>query len=140
MSDRQSKNIIKAILTVLLAVIIGEGIFGLGFFWPFLLILLDSRLVYWLAFGVGILISVIYRMPVGLPSLFLVTVVGGLSLLFNSRKESSLVLLIVAVLANFVFNKAFGLSWSVLELISVILAWVIAETWFEKGESIRINY
>lgn len=140
MSDKQSKNIIKAILTVLLAVLIGEGVFGLGFFWPFLLILLDSRWVYWLAFGVGILISVIYRMPIGLPSLFLVTVTGGLSLLFSSRKESSLVLLVVSILANLVFNMAFGLSWNLLELFSVVLAWLVAEAWFERGESIKINY
>lgn len=140
MSDKQSKNIIKAILTVLLAVLIGEGVFGLGFFWPFLLILLDSRWVYWLAFGVGILISMIYRMPIGLPSLFLVTVTGGLSLLFSSRKESSLVLLVVSILANLVFNMAFGLSWNLLELFSVVLAWLVAEAWFERGESIKINY
>lgn len=140
MSDKQSKNIIKATLTVLISVIIGEGVFGLGFFWPFLLLLLDSRWVFWLALAVGILISVIYRLPVGLPSLFLVVVTGGLSLLFNSRKETGLILLCVSVLANFVFDKAFGLPWNWLEFFSVVLAWFVAEAWFERGESIKINY
>ena len=140
MSDRQSKNITKAVLTVVFAVLLGEGVLGLGFFWPFLLILLDWRGVFWLALFLGTLISVIYRMPVGLPSLFLVVVSGGLSLIFNSRKETGIVILIVSLVANFVFDKVFGLTWNVFDLLSVILAWMVAVAWFEGGESIKLNY
>src|SRR3989339_90667 len=68
----QSKNIINTVLIISLSVLLGEGVMGLGFFWPFLLILLDWRWIYWLSISVGVLISAIYRLPVGLPSLFLV--------------------------------------------------------------------
>lgn len=140
MSDRQTKNITKAIATVLLCVLVGEGIFGLGFFWPFLLIMLEWRGVYWLSFVVGVLISAIYRIPVGLPSMFLVIVTGGLSLIFGSRKETGLVILIVSLLAGFVFDKVFGLPWGVFDVVVTTLAWFVAVNWFEKGESIKINY
>ncbi|HBC45103.1 TPA: hypothetical protein DCZ81_02985 [Candidatus Collierbacteria bacterium] len=140
MSEKQSKNITKAILTVIFCVLIGEGVFGLGFYWPFLLILLEWRGIYWLGLAIGILISVIYRLPVGLPSLFLVVVIGGLSLVFGSRKETGVVILIVSLLANFVFDKVFGLSWTLFDLLSTVVAWAIAVNWFEKGESIKLNY
>ncbi|KKT72186.1 MAG: hypothetical protein UW68_C0045G0007 [Candidatus Collierbacteria bacterium GW2011_GWB1_44_6] len=90
--------------------------------------------------AIGILISVIYRLPVGLPSLFLVVVIGGLSLVFGSRKETGVVILIVSLLANFVFDKVFGLSWTLFDLLSTVVAWAIAVNWFEKGESIKLNY
>lgn len=140
MSGNHSKNITKVALSVVACVLVGEGVLGLGFFWPFILILLDWRGVYWLALGVGVLMSVIYRMPIGLPSLFLVVVSAGLSLVFNSRKETGLVILIVSIVVNFVFDKVFGLTWNIFDLVSVILAWLVAVTWFERGESIKINY
>jgi hypothetical protein len=140
MSDKQSKNITKAVLTVVFSVLIGEGVFGLGFFWPFLLILLDWRGIYWLSFVLGILISAIYHIPVGLPSMYLVIVTGALALVFNSRKETGLIILIVSVVANFVFDKVFGLTWNMFDLLSCVLAWLVAVTWFEKGESIKLNY
>ncbi len=140
MLEKQSKNIIKIVLAVILSVLIGEGALGLGIFWPFLLILLDWRGAYWLALAVGILVSVIYRLPVGLPSLFIVMVAGGLSLFFNSRKETGVAILVVSWVANLVFDKVFGLPWSWFDLVAVGLAWVVALTWFEKGESIKLSY
>ena len=140
MLEKQSKNIIKIVLAVVLSVLIGEGAFGLGIFWPFLLILLDWRGVYWLALAVGILVSVIYQLPVGLPSLFMVIVTGGLSLIFNSRKETGMVILVVSWVANLIFDKVFGLPWSWFDWVAVGLAWVVALTWFEKGESIKLSY
>lgn len=140
MLDKQSKNITKAVLTVLFCVLLGEGVLGLGFFWPFLLILLEWQGVYWLAFLLGIIISVIYRMPIGLPSMFLVVVVSGLSLVFGSRKETGWVILIVSLVANLVFDQVFGLPWSLFDFLSILLGWMMAVAWFEKGESIRINY
>lgn len=125
---------------VVLSVLVGEGVLGLGIFWPFLLVLLDWRGVYWLALAVGILVSVIYRLPMGLPSLFLVVVVGGLSLFFNSRKETGGVILLISLVANLVFDRVFGLPWSWFDLISVGLAWAAALAWFEKGDSIRLSY
>lgn len=119
--------------------IIGEGIFGLGFFWPFLFILLEWRSVYWVSLFLGILISALYKMPVGLPSLFLVAVVGGLSFVFSSRKETGWVMLLISVIANFVFDKSFGLTWSAWEILFVFFAWLVAVRWFEQ-DSIKLSY
>ncbi len=140
MIDKQSKNIIKAVVAVLVSVIVGEGVLGLGIFWPFLLILLDLRWIYWLSFVIGLLIASIYRIPVGPPALFLVIVTGGLSFVFSSRKETGWVMLVISLLANFVFDKVFGLNWSWWEFLGVILSWSVAERWFEKSETIKLNY
>ncbi|HOX95799.1 MAG TPA: hypothetical protein PLI45_00240 [Candidatus Woesebacteria bacterium] len=136
----QSKNNIKTIITVLVLVILGEGVLGWGLYWPFLLALLNWRGVYWLAFGVGILISVLRGMSIGLPSLFILVVVGGLSLLLNARKEVSWVLIVIGAVASIVFDMVFGLDWSIWEVIAVLIAGVVAVSWFERSETIRINY
>ena len=138
--NKQSKNTIKSVLTVLAMVILGEGILGWGLYWPFLLTLLNWNGIYWLALMVGILISVLRGIAVGLPSLFLLVVVGGLALLFNNRKELNWVMIIISVVACVVFDLVFGLGWSVWEVLAVILTSVLALTWFERSETIRINY
>ncbi len=140
MLDRQSKNSIKAISAVLFCVLVGEGVLGIGIFWPFLLILLDWSWIYWFSFGVGLLIASIYHLPVGLPALFLVLVTGGLSFVFNSRKETGWVMLVISLLANLVFDKVFGLPWTWWDFFSIFLAWLVAVRWFEKSETIKLNY
>jgi len=140
MSDKQSKNTIKALIAVFVSVVIGEGIFGWGLYWPFLLILINWSGVYWWSLFAGILISVLNNISVGLPSLFIVFVIGCLSLFMRARKEMGIVILIISIMANFVFDKVFGLPWSVLESITLIIVSAIAISWFEKGESIRLNY
>jgi len=136
----QSKNIINAVLTILLAVILGEGVLGLGFFWPFLLILLDWRWIYWLSILLGVLISAIYRLPMGYPSLFLVVVTGGLSFVIGKEREAGWIILIVALIANFVFDKGFGFSWNIWDTVSVVAAWTVAVRWFDRAENIKVNY
>ena len=140
MSDRQSKNTIKIILAVLLSVIFGEGVMGWGLYWPFLLMLLDWKGVYWLAFFTGIFVSVFRGISVGLPSVFLLLVVGMMSILMSSKREMGLVILVVAVIANFVFDRVFGFGSSIWETIAVIVFGFVGMRWFEKSESIRINY
>lgn len=136
----QSKNTIKVVIAVLLAVAFGEGVMGWGLYWPFLLLLLDSRFVYWLAFVVGIFVSVFRGIPVGLPSVFLVMVVGAMSILMSSRRENSVVILVVAVVANFIFDKVFGFGSSIWEIVAIVVCGVIGMRWFERSETIRINY
>ena len=138
--DKQSKNTIKSVLTVLVLVVLGEGVLGWGVFWPFLLMLLNWSGVYWLAFAVGILISVLRGVSVGLPSLFILVVVGGLSLVMNARKEIGWVIVVISILANVVFDVVFGFNWSVWEVIAVAVSGVLAISWFERSETIRINY
>jgi hypothetical protein len=136
----QSKNTIKSVLTVLVLAVFGEGILGWGVYWPFLLVLLNWGGVYWLAFAVGILISVLLGVSVGLPSLFILVVVGGLSLVMNARKEIGWVIVAISVLANVVFDIVFGFGWSFWEIAAVIVSGVLAISWFERSETIRINY
>lgn len=138
--QNQSKNTIKTILTLLALVVLGEGVLGWGMFWPFLLVLLNWGGVYWLAFGVGILVSVLRGISIGLPSLFILVVVGGLSLLMSARKEVGWVLIVISVVASVVFDVVFNLGWSVWEAVAVFVAGVIAMSWFERSETIRINY
>lgn len=140
MSDKQTKNTIKIVSAVLLSVIFGEGVMGWGLYWPFLLMLLDWKGVYWLAFIVGIFVSVFRGIPVGLPSVFLLLVVGAMSILMSSRREMSMVILVAALVANIVFDKIFGFGWSFWEMAAVIIFGFLGMRWFEKSESIRINY
>ena len=140
MIDKQTKNIIKAAVAVIFCVLFGEGVFGLGIFWPFLLILLDWSWIYWFSFVIGLLIASIYRIPVGPPALFLVIVTGGLSFVFNSRKETGWVMLVISLLASFVFDKVFGVTWSMWDFFSIVVAWMIASRWFERSETIKLNY
>jgi len=121
-------------------VLLGEGVLGWGLFWPFLLTLLNWNGVYWLAFGVGILISVLRGLSIGLPSLFILVVIGGLSIIMSTRKEMGWVMVLLGVVCSVVFDMAFGLSWSLWETLVVLLSGLLALSWFERTETIRINY
>jgi len=138
--DKQSKNTTKTVLTLLVMVLLGEGVLGWGIFWPFLLTLLNWSGVYWLALGVGILISVLRGLSVGLPSLFILVVIGGLSLVMSARKEMGWVIIFLGIVCSLVFDIVFGLKWSVWELLAVAAAGLLALSWFERSETIRINY
>lgn len=137
---KQSKNTTKTILTLLVLVLFGEGIFGWGVYWPFLLTLLNWSGVYWLAFGIGILMSVLRGLSVGLPSLFILVVVGGLSLIMSVKKEIGWVVVLMGVLCSVVFDLVFGLNLGIGEVLIVFLFGILALSWFEKTETIRINY
>lgn len=139
MLDKHSKNTIKAILAVLVSVFVGEGVLGIGIFWPFLFILLDWRTVYWFVLVLGVIISGLYRIPVGLPSLFLVTVIGGLSFILSSRKENGWMILLISLVCNYVFDLVFGLGWTAWEILATLIAWFVSSKWFES-ETIKINY
>lgn len=138
--DKQSKNTTKTVLTLMIMVLLGEGVLGWGLYWPFLLTLLNWDGVYWLALGVGVLVSVLRGLSVGLPSLFILVVVGGLSLVMSTRKETGWVIVILGVVCSVVFDIVFGLGWSVWEVLGVLIAGLVAMAWFERSETIRINY
>lgn len=138
--ERQSKNTIKSVLTILALVVLGEGVLGLGVYWPFLLTMLGWNGVYWLALAIGVLVSVFRGLSIGLPSLFLVAVIGGLSLVTNARKEIGWLLIVLGVLANIVFDLVFSFGWNFWESILVFIAGILAMSWFERSETIKINY
>lgn len=138
--DKQSKNTTKTVLTLLVMVLLGEGVFGWGLYWPFLLILLNWGGVYWLAFGVGVLVSVLRGLSVGLPSLFILVVIGGLSLVMSTKKEISWAIIFIGIVCNIVFDIVFGLGWSVWGVAAVLVSGILALSLFERTETIRINY
>lgn len=138
--DKQSKNTTKTVLTLLVMVLLGEGVFGWGLYWPFLLTLLNWGGVYWLAFGVGVLVSVLRGLSVGLPSLFILVIVGGLSLVMSAKKEMGWVMVLLGVLCSVVFDIVFGLGWSVWGVAAVLVSGILALSLFERTETIRINY
>lgn len=133
------KNIIKVIALALLAVLVGEGVLGWGLYWPLLILLLDWEGVYWVAFLVGILISVLNGSSVGPASLGLVSFIGVFSLIFGSRMDFKGLMMILAIGANFVFDRVFGLPWSFWEMIAVIGVSLVVFNWGERHEQIRIN-
>lgn len=140
LENRQSKNTIKTVITVLVMVIFGEGVLGWGIYWPFLLVLLGWEGVYWLAFVSGVLISVLRGVSVGMPSLFILVVIGGLSFVVNARKEMSWVIVVISVVASVVFDLVFGFGISVFEIIGVSVSSVLALSWFDRTEAIKIRY
>lgn len=140
LENRQSKNTIKIVITVLVMVIFGEGVLGWGIYWPFLLVLLGWEGIYWLALVSGVLISILRGMSVGMPSLFILIVIGGLSFVVNARKEMSWVFVVISVVASVVFDLVFGFEVSVFEIIGVTVSSVLAISWFDRTEAIKIRY
>lgn len=138
--DKQSKNTTKTVLTLVVMVLLGEGVLGWGLFWPFLLTLLNWSGVYWLALAVGILVSVLRGLSIGLPSLFILVVVGGLSLVMSARKEMGWAIVLLGMICSVVFDIVFGLKWSLWEILAVLVSGLVALSWFERSETIRINY
>ena len=64
-----------------LALFLGEGVLGLGIYWPFVLLLSEWPGVYWFGLIFGIVISLVADIGLGLPSLFMVVVFGLISML-----------------------------------------------------------
>lgn len=140
MLENQVKNTIKLSLFALLASAIGEGVFSLGLFWPYLILLLDWNGIYWLAFGIGVLVSVFNGLAIGIPSLLLVLFVGIFSLSFGGRRDMPLIETIVLVIANIIFDKLLGLPYSIYEMMTVFIFCILVFGRGEKSESIHIKY
>ena len=140
MLENQVKNTIKLVLAAVAVTVFGEGVFGVGLYWPFLILLLDWDGVFWLALGLGLLVSVLNGLPVGMPSLFLVLFVGIFSLIFGGRRDVPLIVVIALVFSNFLFDKLVGLSFGFGEFIVTSIFCVLVLGWGEKNESIHIKY
>lgn len=136
----QTKNTIKQIILLLVALFVAEGVFGFGLFWPFLLVLRDKKGIFWISFFCGMLLSVIYTQKIGLMSLYIVFVVSLVYLFANDSKTFGKWLFLVSVLLGLLFDFLFGLHWSVAEgvLLGVTGLWVSRS--FEFSETIKLNY
>jgi len=136
----QDKNTIKVILAVVVSVILGEGVLGWGIYWPILLVLVDWGGIYWLGLGLGILISVLTVMNLGLPSLFIVILLGLVSFLLKLRKGLEWWLIVISLIANGLFDRIFGLTWSVVEMLVVLVVAIVVFSWETKSDSIKVRY
>jgi len=136
----QDKNNIKAIVAVGVAVILGEGVLGWGLYWPLLLMLTDWDGIYWLGLLVGVMVSVYSATTVGLPSLFIVAVLGAVSFFLGVRRGSEWWLILISLVANLVFDKLFGLSWNIVESLLILVTTFLVISWEDKAESIKVNY
>lgn len=140
MLENQVKNTIKTVLATLAVTIVGEGVLGIGAYWPFLILLVDWDGVFWLAVGIGVLVSVFNGLPIGLPSLLLVVFTAIFSVIFGGRRDMPLIAILAIVIANVVFDKLLGLGFSVSELFLVGLLSLFVLGRGEKNDSIQIRY
>lgn len=140
MLDMQTKNIIKTVAIVLLALFLGEGVFGLGIYWPIFFLLIDWAGVYWFSVAFGIFISLLTELKVGLPSLFVLLTTAVISNFVGVKKSSRNLLVVLGVVGNLLFDKMFGLSWSFWEMILVFGVGMVAVRGLDKQDVIRINY
>lgn len=123
-----------------MALFLGEGVFGLGIYWPIFLLLVDWDYIYWFGLVCGIFISLLTDIRLGLPSLFLVVVFGLVSLLVGVKRSSQWALVILGVFLNFVFDKLFGLNWSLGEMLLVLGIGFLIVRDLDKQETIKINF
>ncbi|KKU27834.1 MAG: hypothetical protein UX41_C0042G0002 [Candidatus Collierbacteria bacterium GW2011_GWE1_46_18] len=136
----QDKNTIKAILALGVAVILGEGILGWGIYWPILLMLSDWDGIFWLGLIVGILVAIFGAISVGLPSLFIVVVLGLSSFSLRTKRGSEMWLVLISLAANGLMDKIFGLSWGLVEMVGVLVAAILVFSWEGRGDSIKVHY
>jgi len=140
MLDKQSKNTIKLILLLLFSIIIGEGVLNFGVYWPVLLVSLNRKDISWLALLTGIVVGALHGVSFGFMSLFLVVVLGGLALFVDMSRGLLLILIVVSFIGNLIFDKIFGFNWSVVEGVAVALYSFMVVKWYERNETIKINY
>lgn len=138
--NKQNKNIIKTVLYAFLCLFAGEGVLGLGIYWPVLILLSDLKGVYWISFFFGLLVSEFYGLRIGIPSLLLVVFVALASMLVDTNRDSAKWMVFFAVLANFIFDKAVGLNWSIWESGLVLLVGLWSFRGYKHQEIIKINF
>jgi hypothetical protein len=135
----QTKNTIKEIFFLTISVLLFEGVMGLGVFWPFLLNQTERKNSFWLAFFCGVLFSLFYNQKIGLMSLFLVTVMVGMHLMVGGGGKGKIIMT-VSLIANFVFDRLFGLNWSLWEGLVILVVCLLFAKDLESQETIKINF
>ena len=108
-----NKNIIYKLVGVVTLLLVGEGILGWAVYWPALWFLLDWKFVYWLAFGLGFLLTGVTGLAIGWSSLVLIVGVWTLSfvkgLIGKSNWIDVLVVVGVAGVVNLLADIEFSL-------------------------------
>ena len=135
----QTKNTIKEIFFLTISVLLFEGVMGLGVFWPFLLKQTERKNSFWLAFFCGVLFSLFYNQKIGLMSLFLLVVMAGIHLIMGGGSRGKIIM-VMSLIANFVFDRYFGLSWSLWEGLVILVVCLLFAKDLESQETIKINF
>ena len=115
MPKTQNKNIIGWAILSLIFLLLGEGLFSLGIYLVPLLKISNKDWSFYLAFGLGILASLMTGSSVGLISLLLISYVLAARGLMGVFRDNLLVLGLLVVVANFVIDKVAGSPWNVWE-------------------------
>lgn len=140
MTQSQVKNTTKTVLLVLFFTFLGEGVLGLPLYWPFLLLYINNEGIYWLALVVGILVSFLNGISLGLSSLVLVLGVVVLSFLGEFLREKNGVLILVMVLLSWLVDRIIGVGHGVWESVILGLVAIPVLGWSRGGDSIHIKY
>lgn len=132
-------NTIKTIILLLIGLFLGEGVLGLGLFWPYLFLLNLGVYSYWLVFLIGLFLSIYYGQNLGLMSAYMLSCLFLWQSLVGLDKFGSVLLIFFSLAANIFFDLFFGFGFSFWEnLLLVLLSLVLARS-MEKSSVIKIN-
>lgn len=133
-----NKNIIYKLIGVVTLLLVGEGVFGWALYWPAMWFLLDWKFVYWLAFGLGFLLTGITGLAIGWSSLLLVVGVWILSFFTGLvGKNNWFDVLVVTGVAGLV-NLVADLKFSMIEACLIALVMVFFRVRVNREGELRI--
>ncbi len=135
----QTKNNIKSVGLFFLSLFVGEAVFGLGVFWPLLLVLKMGGWVYWLGFLSGLFLSVFYGQVLGLMSLYIIVFLVVCQFLFNTGKVKHFWIVLVSLVANLFFDYLFGFGFGLGEQVVVLVVSGLVVKVAETNNTIRVN-
>lgn len=121
MTKTHFKDIIGKVGLCFLLLLLGEGLFGFGLFWPVLLALvIRTRQTYYWGFLLGLVLSLMTATSLGLASL---VISGGLFIFERWRgvlRDNIWLMGLVAATFGFAGDKILGLPWSLFEGVTVL--------------------
>lgn len=115
MPKTQNKNIIGWAILSLIFLLLGEGLFSLGIYLVPLLKISNKDWSFFVAFGLGVLASLMTGTSIGLISLFLIIYILAARGLIGIFRDNLLVLGLLVVFVNFLIDKVVGSPWNVWE-------------------------
>ena len=125
MPKTQNKNNIAWAILSLTCLLLGEGLFSVGIYLVPLLKIAYKDWGFFVALGIGVLASLVTGSQVGLISLLLIIYILLVRFLNGIFRDNLLILGLLAVLFNFVIDRASGSLWNVWEgvlVFSLVLA------------------
>lgn len=115
MPKTQNKNIIGWATLSLVFLLLGEGLFSLGIYLVPLLKISNKDWSFFVAFGLGVLASLMTGTTVGLISLFLIIYILVARGLIGAFRDNLLVLGLLVLVTNLGIDKVVGSLWSIVE-------------------------